>query len=200
MTRAGRRIELAREEDWPALYEICLRTAAAGDDATRLYGDPELPGQFWAAPYATLEPAFAFVLREGARVLGYVVGAPDTWGFAARLDREWWPALRARYEGFVPRAELDAAALERLARPPAPDERLRSYPAHLHINLRPEARGDGWGRRMVETELRALRDAGAPAVHLGVSPANERVLPFYAKLGFRRLHAGPTAILMGCQL
>ncbi len=200
MPREDRRIEPAREEDRPALYDICLKTAAAGNDASHLYSDPELPGQFWVLPYATIEPGFAFVLRGAGQVLGYVVGVPDTWAFVARLESHWWPALRIRYAGFAPKAELDAAALERLARPETPDDRLRAFPAHMHINLRPEARRDGWGRRMVERELLALRAAGAPAVHLGVSTRNDRVLPFYAKLGFRRLHASSSAIYMGREL
>ena len=58
------------------------------------------------------------------------------------------------------------------------------YPAHLHINVLPEAQSGGWGRRLIETELDALRRAGVRGVHLGVSPTNERAKGFYAHLGF----------------
>lgn len=197
MPDEDRRTERAREQDRPALAAICLRTAAAGQDGTHLYGDPELPGQFWVLPYAALEPDLAFVLRKSGRVLGYVVGTTDTRAFAARLDRDWWPAVRTRYASFRPVADPDAAALRRLAEPEPPDERLSAHPAHLHVNLLPEAQRDDWGRRLIERELDALRTAGAAMVHLGVSLKNERVVAFYEKLGFQVLFTNAAAIHLG---
>jgi ribosomal protein S18 acetylase RimI-like enzyme len=194
------RIVPALDEDRRALAEICLRTAAAGEDATGLYGDADLPGSFWVLPYAAFEPELAFVLRDGNRVLGYVVGARDTPGFLARLDRDWWPALRKRYAGFGVRTDHDRRAMARLAEPEPLDPRLLPYPAHLHINLLPEAQRGGWGRRMVERELAALAAAGAKAVHLGVSIENEGIVAFYGKLGFERLFETETAIYMGRSL
>lgn len=194
------RIEPASDGDRVALAEICLKTAAAGVDATGLYGDPELPGSFWVLPYVAFEPDLAFVLRGDDRTLGYVVGSRDVPAFLDRLDREWWPALRARYAGFLPRTEYDERAMERLETPEPLDSRLFPYPAHLHINLLPEAQRGGWGRRMVERELAALAAAGADAVHLGVSIKNEGVVDFYRKLGFERLFETRTAIYMGRNL
>src|SRR5690349_11657833 len=84
--------------DLDALYEICLRTGDAGRDATSLVADPRLFGELYAAPYAVLEPAHAFVLDDGqGRAVGYVLGALDTVAFAARCETEWWPALRRRH-------------------------------------------------------------------------------------------------------
>ena len=191
------RIEHALGRDLPAIYEICLRTAAAGQDATGLYGDREWPGQFWSAPYALFEPDLAFVLREGDRAVGYVVGARDTAAFQARLDREWWPALRRRYADYVATSEHDAEALRRLAEPEGMDPRLAGYPAHLHINLLPGSQRGGWGRRMVERELDALASVGARAVHLGVSMKNAPVMAFYEKLGFEEIFRTAKAIYMG---
>ncbi|RYH05342.1 MAG: GNAT family N-acetyltransferase, partial [Alphaproteobacteria bacterium] len=56
-----RAVRKATPADLPAIYDICLRTADAGVDATALYGDPRMPGTVWAAPYAVLEPDFTFV-------------------------------------------------------------------------------------------------------------------------------------------
>ena len=64
-----------RASDLPALYDICLKTGDNGADATRLYADPGLIGEIFAAPYAALEPGHAFV-------------AEDDEGVAAR-DRRW---------------------------------------------------------------------------------------------------------------
>ena len=179
------RIRQATEADTAALFEICLRTAHAGTDAGDHYSDPRLPGYVWSVPYLKFAPEFAFVLADEARAIGYVLGAPDTAAFFQRLEREWWPQVRRTVAGFQPARPLDAVALERIARPERfPEWLLDAYPAHMHINILPDAQSHGWGRRMIEAELEALRTAGVPGVHLGVAPANERAKGFYRHLGF----------------
>jgi len=182
------RIRRAEPGDSDALYDICLKTADSGRDATALYSDPRLPGYIWAAPYGAFEPDFAFMLDDGGEAVGYVVATPDTTNFARRLEAEWWPNLRRAFAGVVPSKPSDAAAIERIL---APEDHegwlLADYPAHLHINLLPQAQSGGWGRRMIETELEALRQAGVRGVHLGVSPANERAKGFYRHVGFTDL-------------
>lgn len=179
------RIRRAEPGDANALYEICLLTADAGEDASALYSDRRLPGFIWAAAYGALEPDFAFVLVDGERVLGYVLATPDTAAFEARLTRDWWPDVRAKLAGFEPATGHDKMALSRIATPERHDPaQLVDYPAHLHINLLPEAQSGGWGRRLIDTELDALRRAGVKGVQLGVAPANLRASGFYAHLGF----------------
>jgi ribosomal protein S18 acetylase RimI-like enzyme len=184
-TTSAYRIRRAEPGDADALYEICLRTADAGVDATALYSDRRLPGFIWAAAYGTLEPDFSFVLTDGDRVLGYVLATPDTAAFEDRLRREWWPKIRAELVGFKPVTSHDEMALSRINTPERRDPaQLAEYPAHLHINILPEAQSGGWGRRMIETELDALRRAGVKAVQLGVAPTNDRAKGFYEHLGF----------------
>ena len=67
---------------------------------------------------------------------------------------------------------------------PEPYER---YPSHLHIDLLPRAQGRGYGRRMIEQVLNALRRRQSPGVHLGVSERNTRAIAFYRRLGFHEL-------------
>jgi len=182
---ASRQIRQATADDREALYDICLRTADAGVDATALYSNRRLPGSIWAVPYAVFEPDFAFVLADNRRALGYVLGVPDTAAFVERLERDWWPQVRASFANVRPRTEAEADALFRIATPERPlSYLLADYPAHLHINLLPEAQSGGWGRQLIEQELAALRQAGVPGVHLGVSPTNERAKGFYRHLGF----------------
>lgn len=179
------RIRRAEPRDADALYEICLLTADSGVDASALYSDPRLPGEIWAAAYGALEPDFAFILEGDGRALGYVIGAPDTALFEARLEREWWPRVRRRLEGFRPVTAYDETALQRINEPAGHDtDQLVDYPAHVHINILPEAQSGGWGRRLLETELEALRRAGVKGVQLGVSLDNIRAKGFYEHLGF----------------
>ena len=90
-------IRLATDADRDALYDICLRTGDAGEDASGVVNDPRLLGELFVAPYAALEPELSFVAVDDEGVAGYVVGTADTRAFEARQEAEWFPALRARY-------------------------------------------------------------------------------------------------------
>jgi ribosomal protein S18 acetylase RimI-like enzyme len=186
--------------DRAALFEICLRTADTGADATALYSDPDYPGQVWSVPYLELEPRHCFVLDSGGEAVGYVVGTPDTMAFEARLEREWWPALRVRYGDRQPVAAFDGRVLEAIRTPESEGELARRYPAHLHINLLPAFQSGGWGRKLIEAELDSLRRVGAPAVFLGVGLTNARAIGFYAHVGFERVEGPANALWLARQL
>src|SRR5437763_410326 len=110
-------IRPATPQDETALFEICLRTAASGEDASDLYGDPRLPGYIWAVPYGQFEPDFAFMLDGPTGPVGYVLAAADTAAFERRLETEWWPRVRRETAGISARKPLDAAALSYIASP-----------------------------------------------------------------------------------
>ncbi|CAM5763386.1 N-acetyltransferase GCN5 [Labrys miyagiensis] len=193
-------IRRATESDRDAIYDICLKTADNGSDASHLYSDPRLPGFIWAVPYQVLEPDFAFVVDGGAGAMGYVVAAPDTAAFFDRLEREWWPGIRKEIAGFVPTRPNDARAINLIRHPEGKDPAmLAAYPAHLHINLLPPIQRGGWGRRLIETVTAELSTRGVAGLHLGVSAGNTKVLGFYEKAGFREI-ARPASIYMGKRL
>jgi ribosomal protein S18 acetylase RimI-like enzyme len=196
------RIRPYRPADLEALYDICLRTGAAGEDATALMADPRLLGDLYAAPYGVLEPEHAFVLVDaGDAAVGYVLGALDTEAFEARCEAEWWPAVRARHPAGETTGMLDDLFLARLHDPrPAPPEVLARYPSHLHIDLLPAAQDGGWGRLLLEALFSSLRADGSRGVHLGVSAANQRALGFYRHLGFEELAADRGGHLLGMVL
>jgi ribosomal protein S18 acetylase RimI-like enzyme len=188
--------------DRDAVYDICLRTADAGDDGTHLYTDPLLPGHVWAGAYLALEPEHAFVVDDVGRVIGYVLGALDSRAFEAELERAWWPALRARYPLDDPAtAPGDRIARDLIHHPARADEALvRDYPSHLHIDLLPVAQGRGDGRRLVDRLLGSLRADGSRGVHLGVSLRNVRAIGFYRALGFEELVDDARHLVFGMRL
>lgn len=192
-------IRPARSEDATALYGVCLRTAADGDDGSDAFADRALPGEVWVGPYLRLEPDLAFVLDDGDVPVGYVLGALDTASFEARCEAGWWPALRRRYPlDAFPASSADAALVHRIHGPPTtPADVTAEHPSHLHVDLLPAAQGQGQGRRLLETLFDALRSAGSPGVHLGVSLANERAIGFYRRLSLVELRAEPDAVWMG---
>ena len=185
--------------DGDALYDICLRTGADGDDATDLVSDPRLLGSVYVGPYLALAPALAFVLTDGEAVLGYVLGALDTVQFERACELTWWPALRTQHP--LASARPGAADAELVAHIHAPPTTPRAvtaiYPSHLHIDLLPAAQGAGWGRALIDTLRSALAAAGSPGVHLGVSSANARAIGFYGRMGFAVVTSDPRGATMG---
>jgi ribosomal protein S18 acetylase RimI-like enzyme len=178
-----------RPADLDRLYEICLRTGAAGQDATDEVVEPRLLGEIYAAPYGVLEPEHAFVLDDvTGQAVGYVLGALDTRAFEARCEQEWWPARRRRYPVGSGGNGLDELLIGIIHHPHlAHDDTVAAHPSHLHIDLLPEVQDGGWGRRLMERVHDALRADGAPGVHLGVSNRNPRALGFYFHLGYTEL-------------
>src|SRR5918992_585877 len=67
-----------RPEDDAALYDVCVRTAHQGGDARHIYPDLDLMPNIYAGPYVYLEPDLAFVLDNGERAVGYILGTADT--------------------------------------------------------------------------------------------------------------------------
>ncbi|MYX15293.1 GNAT family N-acetyltransferase [Streptomyces sp. SID8374] len=180
-----------RPADRDALFDICVRTGHEGGDSRHLYPDPELLPNIFAAPYVVLEPELAFVVEDGGRAVGYIVGTADTASFVARYRTEWLPGLTDRHPAPV-----------RPHSPPTPTEmmtgllydpermvlpELDAYPAHLHIDLLPSHQRYGYGRRLMETFLGALRARGVPAVHLSMVTANTSARAFYDRVGFHEI-------------
>lgn len=193
-------IRQAQPQDEAALYQICLQTANAGNDATALYSDAHYPGQRFVIPYLRFAPAFAFVLESQDEVVGYVVATPDTEAFETQLEQQWWPQWQAAWHDRKAEAPLDDKILAYVRQPERAADSLTSrWPAHLHINLLPVAQKGGWGRRLIEMELAALRQAGVSGVYLGVSLQNEQVCAFYQRLGFAHV-VRSNAIYMAQQL
>lgn len=187
-----------RADDLDALYDICLRTAASGEDATHLVEDPRLFGDLYAAPYAVLEPEHAFVLDDGSAAVGYVLGAVDTVAFEARCATEWWPALRARHPMREDGQRLDDLLISLLHHRSIYDrEIVTAYPSHLHIDLLSHVQSDGWGRRLMDTLFDALRRERSPGVHWGVSAINERAIGFYQHLGAAEVATDPITRTFG---
>jgi ribosomal protein S18 acetylase RimI-like enzyme len=199
---SGLHIRSYAPTDLDQLYEICLRTGNAGEDATELVGDPRLFGEVYAAPYGMLEPEHALVLDDGSgTAVGYVLGALDSRAFEARCEADWWPALRERHPKGSGANDLDELLIAMLHEPHLADDAvLQTHPSHLHIDLLPAAQGAGWGRHLMAALEDRLRTDGAPGVHLGVSRRNERALGFYLHLGYEELDADAFGRTLGLRL
>ena len=185
-------IRLYRPADRADVYNVCVRTAAAGGDATGIYSSDDLMPDVFAGPYLAFQPDLAFVVDVGDRVAGYVIAAADTRAFVERVRQEWVPTFASKYPEPSPTdAPIVAMGVdpERMLVP-----EVDQFPAHLHIDLLPELQGQGCGRALIDTLRTELARRGIPGLHLTMDPANLPARAFYDRLGFVELPSGALGI------
>jgi len=197
-----------REPDLPYLYEICLKTGDNGKDATDLYHDPYVLGQFYAAPYAFFEPDCVLIL-EGAyrgltRPVGYILGTSDTAAYTEWFNRRWRPAAAAIYgleksenAEYGAKSPAESAVRELISQPLECPMWAADYPGHIHIDLLPEAQGGGWGRKLMDAISARFTSKGCRGFHLGVSAANQEGIAFYRRYGMREISQENWGIVFG---
>ncbi len=188
-------IRAAKKSDMNAVRSICLRTGNAGKDATSLYQNPDLIGLIYAAPYLFADEAICFVAEDEEGVLGYVAGATDSRSFERHLELNWWPQLRKQYaepQGDPAMWTPDDHRINFFHHPrPVPADIVQAYPAHIHMNLLPQAQGRGIGSQLLESWWASAEEKSVRAVHAGVSAANEAGLKFWTARGFEPVREDP---------
>lgn len=193
-------VDAYRPEDRDALYEICRLTGDSGEDASTKYLDGDLLGHVYLGAYLELEPELGRVLRRAdGTAVGYCVATSDTHDFEDRCEELWWPTLRRRYALPADDDETADARMIRIihAAHRTDSELAKKFPAHLHIDLLPEAQGGGNGKRLLDAVLEAVSATGSPGIHLGVGGTNVRAIGFYEHTGFRTLAHLPWGLTMG---
>lgn len=187
--------------DLTSLYHICLKTGDSGKDASKIYSDPDLLGHIYVGPYAVYEPELCFVVTDSDKPYGYILGTKDSKKFYKKCENEWFPVLRNQYP--IP-AEDDksqqAAIIRKLHRIFEDDTDLVDYPAHLHIDLLPEAQGYGLGRKLIEVFADRLRDLKVKGLHLEVGKKNEGAVIFYERVGFKMFKELEYSIVFAMEL
>ncbi|MCA5894760.1 GNAT family N-acetyltransferase [Isoptericola sp. NEAU-Y5] len=158
---------------------------------------------------ARRDPADEVLHVEDGVLVGYVLGVADTRAFVDWWQESWGPGFDARHPapGISPTGAEPGFTEESLLRCGSDATRmvtgisaaeLDAYPAHLHIDLLPQAQGQGLGRTLMDTLRAALADQGVPGVHLGMDPTNTGARAFYDRYGFVELPSHTaTAPLLG---
>ncbi|MDQ4214347.1 GNAT family N-acetyltransferase [Microbacterium sp. ASV81] len=197
------RIRPFRTDDVDGLYDVCVKTADVGRDATGMLEDDRLWGDLFAVPYAVQDPDLCWIVEsDDGRVIGYVVATDDTDAFAAWFRDAWWPSRVVRYRrsGAAEPTAQDRFLTygDRMA--PRGSAVVREYPAHLHIDLLPETQGQGLGRRLIDTLLAELGRRGVAGLHLGMNADNAAAGAFYERLGFELLSSGAGSTEYGIRI
>ena len=188
--------------DLSSLYRICLLTGYNGNDATHFLRDPDLVGHLFAAPYAIFDPDLCFILVKDSIPSGYILGTKDSIKFYKQCQKKWFPKLRERYP--IPSEKdnsLEADFIRYLhTNQVVMEERLKDYPAHLHIDILPIAQGKGYGRKLIKIFFDELQSKNIQGVHLTVSKSNQNAIGFYKKLGLQQLKDLGDSIVFGKKL
>lgn len=184
------------------MRHVCLLTGDSGADATGRWSDDGLIPDVYLEPYLRYPEGLAWVVDKGDGVTGYVVAVTDTTDFVSWWRRSWVSEFVDRHGSTAQRDEdkwlFDGGTQpERLLNSAV----LKAFPAHLHIDLLPEAQGRGLGRALLQTLGGELDRRGVPGVHLGVGEDNLAATAFYRRLGFdepaRGVMTSPSARLNG---
>ena len=186
---------LARAEsaqDWAQIRAICCETGAAAPDQARW----PFFGEFWVGAYERFLPEWTYLLRApDGSIAGYLTGCPETSRLEVQRKFKQWPLLWAGIASrkFAWNADTRQFVRRRLGLEKGPEQRFsaeteqalhKTYPAHLHINLKPEFQGLREGDRLLEMFFKDLQSARVSGVHVrcGQGP-----LGFYLRTGFQVL-------------
>jgi ribosomal protein S18 acetylase RimI-like enzyme len=190
-------------DDRARVRHVCFETGYLGDPVAWLWRDSESFADMFSGYYTDEEPESAFVVEVDGVVSGYLLGAVDA-------RRAWDPgkvalrhvlrrgiALRPGTAGVIWRTVTDGAADVATKRldPSALGFHDPAYPAHLHIDLLPEARGAGAGRQLIQLWFDRLASLGVPGCHLETVAENTGAIAFFRSVGFEP--AAPPVLIPG---
>ena len=175
--------------DRAVVREICWQTAFMGQSIAYAYSDRESWVDMYTRYYTDSEPESAWVAVDAEdEVCGYLLSSMDTRqaesevSIALRHSVRRFLWLRLGTAGFWWRALWDS--LMDLAEPKRPRVDLTRYPAHVHCNLLPRARGKGVGRALFEAFHAELKARGVPGVHGEAFASNGNIHGLLAKLEY----------------
>lgn len=187
--------------DIPYLYNICLKTAFSGKDASGLIEPEWLPAQFFLAPYLFFEPDCTLVLEIHGVAKGYITGTTDSKRFQKFCEMDWMPKLQS----LTPKPADDDSSFQALIQRIIHNGYLfkpefEHYPAHLHIDILPEAQGGGNGKALMDAFVDMLKSKQVKGLHLEVGKRNEKAIAFYKHYGFKEIAEFPFSIGFGMNM
>ena len=189
-----------QRRDRTAVAAILYRTGFQGEDlqGTGRFNDRRLFALVHTECYVQFHARDAFVAydRSDGKVVGYVLGAPDSAAHDLLYRRRmaWRITLRAclvswwKHPESFRQVRMWSRMGDAMAAP-----YYRDYPAHLHIDILPEYQRMGIGEHLMRLFEDRMARQGAAGIHLITSTRNLKALPFYQKIGYTMLEKSPGA-------
>lgn len=175
--------------------------AGAGAPAAEAWGHEQSLAEVYLTPYLDLVPESVFVAVVDGRLAGYLAGCVDETDVpteeqrtedAVRRHHLW---LRPGPARFLLRARWDMLLCRLRGIPTAQELDDPRWPAHLHIDLLPIARGTGAAYGLMGLWFEHLRAVGSPGCHLHTSAENVHGVRFFERAGFAK--HGPNPVVPG---
>ncbi len=186
-----------KNSDRTALRTIACNTADCGEPVENFFLDREFMSDILMNYYTDYEPLSTFVAEENNKIIGYITGCLDTKKykkqmllkiapialFRAIFRKNFWrkqtylfflSALKTWKSGWLNRNIL-----------------LDKYPAHLHINIDKDYRGQNTGQALILKITEYIKNSGINGVHLSANGDNTRGRKFFEKMGFSILKLYP---------
>ena len=185
--------------DRERVREICFVTGYMGEPADWYWRDRESFADMFSGYYTDREPESASVVEIDGVVSGYLLGCIDStkaWNPASVAGRHIVRrgiAFRRGTAGTVWRTIGDGLGEIALRRHELDHLEFSDprFPAHLHIDLLPQARGIGAGSQLIHRWLDKLRSLGVSGCHLQTMAENESAIAFFTACGFARAGGTP---------
>lgn len=148
--------------------------------------------QFTLAMYCNgyLAHGIVYLLEENQHIFGYIMCAPDISSYLKNTlsQQEIISSLPTPYPQRAAREWHNYRRYE------------ENYPAHMHIDLSAEARGQHYGTALIRKLLKTLKANKIKGLMLGVGKDNRGAIHFYRKNGFTILEEETSSYLMGIRL
>ena len=195
---AAASILLYGPEDRPSVREIAYETADRGNPADNIFSDRQVLGDLLTIYYTDYEPGSLWVAESDGKVVGYLSGCLDTRRYFRLMAFVILPLvlIKAIFCGVFFRKST-----WRLLKPALKSWRrgdfkrqipLDKYPAHLHIDIKKEFRGQKIGQRLVEGFIGQLQQERIPGIHLSTHEDNTPAQKFFERQGFKEFNRYPT--------
>lgn len=167
-------IRSLRASDKEDVRHICIETASASATDTPL--KRAVLCDLYCDYYVDYATDTSFVAADGDdRAIGYVFCAPDYREYEKNYRKYLLPVLRKHKFSRAVTKNLELIFERKLS---------RGMPAHLHIDILPEAQRQGIGHRLMNALMFRLKELGVPKVYLVVGSSNVKGVSFYEKYGF----------------
>lgn len=185
-----------RQADRDGLLKIAADTAFFGVPIEHEMDDRRLFLDGFYAYYLDYESEHAWVADRGGEVIGFLTGCLDSRRHEHCWRRRLLPAsagrvIRGRYHLGRRTWQYLGGLLGDLLRQRLPAVNLERYPAHFHLNIAEQWRGQGLGEGLLVTFLGYLIQSGVPGVHLHTTSYNHAACKLYEKTGFQLLDQRP---------
>ena len=185
---------------------IACETAARGEPVECFFHDREVFADLLTRYYTEWEPQSLWVAERDGQVVGYLTGCLDTRRYHRVMRWRIIPAaaLRGLLMGLLCRSEtwrLVRAAIATWRLGGAGSSKpLREHPAHLHVNVRRDVRGQQVGQRLVTRFIQQVCTAGLRGIYAAVRSDNPSACRFFERQGFAPLSRSPVAFPSGERL